>query len=136
MNSERTVCQIFPATTSACLRSLGVVSVAKLCHVCMKMNPYVRQERRGECGESLCFMFFHTFSTDKTRGIKHFFVIVHSIPLLGGQNNKPTSEQMVKELTMKASPWLINVWPCKLSLNDVSLCLRGLLKLGYPSLLC
>lgn len=78
-------------------------------------------------------MFFHSFSTDKAREIKCFFVIVHSIPWW---TEKQTSEQMVKNLTMKGSLWLINVWPCKLGLNDVSLCQRGLLKLGYPSLLC
>lgn len=43
LNSERTACQVFPAAPSACQRSVGVVSVAKLCHVCMKTNPYVCQ---------------------------------------------------------------------------------------------
>lgn len=45
-------------------------------------------------------------------------------------------QQMVKHgnLTMRVSLWLINnVWPCRLNLNDVPLCQRGLLKLGYPS---
>lgn len=58
------------------------------------------------------------------------------IPVVGGEINRLTSEQMVKRNpTSQVSLWLINVWPCGLGLNDVPLCQRGLLKLGYPSLL-
>lgn len=84
VNSERAACQVSSAAPSACQSSLGVVNVAKLCHVYTRRNTYICHERRGgEQHEMLDFSLvscFFILVTDKTRGIKCLSVIVHSIP--------------------------------------------------------
>lgn len=76
VNSARAACQVSSAAPSACQSSLGVASVAKLCHVYAKRSPYVCQERGGgERGEILLVLCFLILVADKTRGIKSLSVI-------------------------------------------------------------
>lgn len=57
LNSARAACQVSSAAPSACQSSLGVASVAKLCHVYTKRNPYVCQERRGGARAEILLVF-------------------------------------------------------------------------------